>query len=196
MTLRLQPDQRTGSAWRALWEIVEGRLTEDSLRSAQAATSLMPYVQDHPAHLIVVAVDAIVDTIVEWADQIGKNPACLAETCFTMLHAQSDPPARLLLLAASQTLLAVDPTGEAGTPHPVCHPWPPHATVASLATAGGGEVLRQMLEAAQQTHGLEQQPVLVVINTAPAVLTNVLWGQSGSNPDRMRQLLDSRRSLR
>ncbi|GAA4608075.1 hypothetical protein BJY16_006657 [Actinoplanes octamycinicus] len=196
MTLRLRPDQGTAAAWRALWAIVEGRLTEDSLRSAQAAASLMPYASEHPAHLLVVAVDAIVDTIVGWADEIGKNPACMAEVCFDMLHGQLQPPERLLLLGAGQTLLAVDPTGEAGSPHPVCHPWPPQAAVASLGTAGGGEVLRQALAAAAQTHGMEQQPVLVLINAAPTVLTNVLWGYSRSDPDRMRVLLDDRLAVR
>ncbi|MFI1992895.1 hypothetical protein [Actinoplanes sp. NPDC020271] len=192
MTVRLRPDQRTAAAWRALWEIVDGRLLNDSFKCSQAAMVLMPYASEHPASVLVVAVDAVTDTLAAWGDDLGKNPACLAETAFSMLHGQLQPSERLLLLAAEQTLMAQDPTGEAGRPHPVCRPWPAQTPVVSLAAAGGGQVLQQAIEAASQTHGLAEQPVIGIINAAPGVLTNVLWGLSRSNPDRMRELLDAR----
>ncbi|GLY06930.1 MULTISPECIES: hypothetical protein [Actinoplanes] len=190
MTLRLRPDPGTVSVWRAFWELAEGRLINDALKTDRAMGTLAPFMAEHPAGLIVAATDAVADTVVEWADELGKNPACIAETAFNMLHSQLQPPERLVLLAASQTLLAQDPTGEAGSPHQVCHPWPADAAVTSLATVGGGEVLRQALTAASQTHGMEQQPVPALINAVPGVLTNILWGRSKADPDRMRDLID------
>ncbi|KUL25513.1 hypothetical protein ADL15_40630 [Actinoplanes awajinensis subsp. mycoplanecinus] len=175
--------------------MAEARLTDDSAGASLALHALMPLASDHPTRTVIVAVDAVADAVVEWSDELGKNPACMAETCFTMLHGQLAPPERLLLFAAYQTLLAIDPTGEAGSPHQVCHPWPPHAGVASLATAAQGGVLQQALTAASQTHGLEQHPALVLCNAAPEVLTQILWGRSRSDPEQMGRLLAAKKNL-
>lgn len=195
MTLRLQPDPETAAAWRSFWQLADSRLLNDQAGGLLATQQLISrFSSQHPAALMIAAVDAVADTLVEWADDLGKNPACMAEVSFNMLHSQLKPPERLLLFAASETLLAQDSTGEAGSPHPVCHPWPADAAVMSMAYAGQGEVLRKAIEAAPHTHGLEQQPVPVLCFSVPEVLTHLLWGLSRSDPDRMRELIDVKKS--
>lgn len=162
------------------------------MESAFATAMLVPLASQDPDQMLVVAVDTVVDALVEWADELGRNPACMAEAAFNALHERLSPPERLVLLAVEQTLMADDPTGEAGTPHETCSPWPEEAAVSSLATAGGGQVLRLALGAAGQTHGMEENPGLVVSTTTPGILVHLALAWSAGSSERLREIVDRR----
>jgi len=186
VTVLLPPDPTTATYRAGLWQIAYGRVTDSSgTQSALGMVGCADLVQKGLAAVLAAATDAIIDALILFADATAVNPACLAETILAAPVFDGWPaPSRFLAVAAHQALAAADPTGESGSPHETCHPWPPSTIAPSLATASDGVIFATAISAAQQFPDLVHQPALALTMAAPEVLTQLTWARLDGDPDR------------
>lgn len=171
----------------ALWRIAAAQLAGDDETAADAARELAPLL-DAPLGVVLAAcADAVADVLLGWADDLGLNPACLAEMAWGQLQDRTDMAGRLLLTTAASVLFSCDPTGEAGSPHEHCTPWPEARELTPTTDAAHGAILDGAVHTAERH--LPTPIPAALVRATPALLAQLVWGRSGPNPDRMQQLL-------
>lgn len=182
----LSPARRARRA--AFYAIADAQLHGDDALAARAATVIAPLLDAPLAEVLAECTDVIADLLAGWADDLALNPACLAEMAWGQLQDRTDVAGKLLLTTAASVLFSCDPTGEAGAPHEHCTPWPATLIVVPTTDAADGAILDGARHTAERH--LPGAIPAALCRATPPLLAQLVWGRSGPNPLRLRELLD------
>lgn len=177
-----------------LWQIALGRYSDSNGNTATAGMRRCERtVAAGAAVTITAVVDAVSNAVATAADVLGVNPACLAETLEQHFFDELDDVQRLVIRAAFTTLAEFDPSSEAGSAHPVCHPWPAELAVPSVAGVGDGEIIAYLVDEVMPTiPDLAVNPALELTRATPTILARVAWVEANTDETTFVALLQAR----